>query len=102
MDPLLGFIADGLSDVFVTGTYVNKKEALQHAIAVHNEAVNEAKGQVKSEYWSMLTIMQPWPTLFAEQSAKRGGNVLGLERFDQNMFRKYCSPYSTTLKIIDR
>lgn len=27
--------------------------------------------------------------LFAQHSAKTGGNVLGLERFDKNMIRKF-------------
>jgi hypothetical protein len=36
----------------------------------------------------MVTIIQPWPTLFADHSQERGGNVLGLERFDDNLFRE--------------
>lgn len=67
---------------------MNKKEVLQYAVTVHNEVLEEAKSQVKSQHWSMITLLQPWPKVFAEQSMKRGGNVLGLERFDQNHFRE--------------
>lgn len=35
----------------------------------------------------MDTIIQPWPKLFAQHSVEKGGNVLGLERFDENLIR---------------
>lgn len=76
----------------MTGTYVNQKEALQHAVTLHNQLLEDAKPKVQSKSWSMVTIMQPWPKLFTEQSLKRGENVLGLERFDENLFRKLHSP----------
>lgn len=55
---------------------------------LHNLVLEEAKAYVKSKHWSMILIVQPWPVLFAERGLKTGGNVLGLERFDQNMIRK--------------
>jgi hypothetical protein len=61
---------------------------LKRTIEIHNEKIEEAKASVKSTDWTMDTIIQPWPTLFAEHSQERGGNVLGLERFDDNLFRE--------------
>ncbi|OGE48297.1 hypothetical protein PENARI_c030G05537 [Penicillium arizonense] len=79
--------ASGYRDTFFTGTFVNTIEMLKRTVEIHNEKIEEAKASVKSTDWTMDTIIQPWPTLFAEHSQERGGNVLGLERFDDNLFQ---------------
>ncbi|RAH73070.1 FAD-binding oxidoreductase [Aspergillus aculeatinus CBS 121060] len=77
--------AEGYRDIFTTGTYRNDAEVLRKAIALHNENIEKAKAEAQSESWSMDTIVQPWPKLFWEHTAAQGGNVLGLERFDENL-----------------
>ncbi|KAI9933671.1 hypothetical protein ASPWEDRAFT_160173 [Aspergillus wentii DTO 134E9] len=79
--------ASGTRNVFLTSTYFNNPKVMEKAVDIHNDLIEEAKKQVQSKSWSMVTMVQPWPTLFAELSAKKGGNVLGLERFDRNMFQ---------------
>lgn len=74
-------------DIFTTGTYKNDINVLRKAIDLHNNNIEKAKGHVKSDYWAMDVIIQPWPKLFAQHSVEKGGNVLGLERFDENLIR---------------
>ncbi|PYH48773.1 uncharacterized protein BP01DRAFT_388626 [Aspergillus saccharolyticus JOP 1030-1] len=56
--------ADGYHDIFTTGTYVNNNQVLRKAIDIHNENIEKAKAEAKSESWSIDTIVQPWPKLF--------------------------------------
>ncbi|GKZ66935.1 hypothetical protein AnigIFM60653_001228 [Aspergillus niger] len=79
--------AAGYRDVFTTGTYKNDVKVLRKAIDLHNNNIEKAKAHVKSDYWAMDTIIQPWPKLFAQHSVEKGGNVLGLERFDENLIQ---------------
>lgn len=76
------------SNVYITNTHLNNAQVIHKAVELHSLVLEEAKAHVKSKDWSMLLIVQPWPVLFAERALKTGGNVLGLERFDQNMIRK--------------
>jgi hypothetical protein len=42
--------------------------------------IEEAKRRARSESWSIISLFQPLPGLFAELGQKkRGGNVLGLD-----------------------
>ena len=38
--------------------------------------------------FKVLTLYQPIPTLFAEHGKAKGGNVLGLDRFNENLISK--------------
>jgi hypothetical protein len=61
---------------------------LKRTVDVHNRMIEEAKATAESDDFSMVTMIQPWPRLFTEHSIAKGGNVLGLDRFEDNMFRK--------------
>lgn len=37
-------------------------------------------------------MIQPWSKLFTERGSGMGGNVLGLERFDENLIRTLSTP----------
>lgn len=79
--------ADKCSDVFLTGTYENNVKVLSKVIDIHNHKIEEIKAQAKSKSWTLATMIQPWAKIFWEHSAERGGNMLGLDRFDRNLFR---------------
>ncbi|CAG7942319.1 unnamed protein product [Penicillium salamii] len=89
--------ASGYRDVFTTGTFGNDLKVLEQTVKIHNSVIEKAKAAAKSKDWTVDTIIQPWPTLFAEHSQKRGGNVLGLERFDENLFRESYSSFLSPL-----
>ncbi len=41
--------------------------------------IEEAKRSARSENWSIISMYQPLPGLFAGIGRKKGGNVLGLD-----------------------
>lgn len=71
----------------MTGTHVNNAQVIHKVAELHEQAIEEAKKYAKSKSWSMVVVVQPWPKLFTERGSGMGGNVLGLERFDENLIR---------------
>lgn len=81
-------MANQTSDVFVTSTYLNSAKILEKTIDILNEKILEAKPVAKGKDWSIMVIIQPWPKILWQRNQDNGvGNVLGLERFDENMLR---------------
>ncbi|KAL4913345.1 hypothetical protein BDW62DRAFT_220801 [Aspergillus aurantiobrunneus] len=79
-------IANKRSDIFLTGTYLNSADVLRKSIHILNEKIEAARPLAQGKDWTMVTIIQPWPKLFWQRNQNNGvGNVLGLERFDDNM-----------------
>ncbi|KAJ5496919.1 FAD-binding type 2 [Penicillium fimorum] len=79
--------AYGYRDVFVTATFVNNLDVLKKTVDIHNRMIEEARGSAKGNDYTMFTMIQPWPKLFTDHSIKQGGNMLGLDRFDENLFQ---------------
>ncbi|KAJ5356385.1 FAD-binding type 2 [Penicillium concentricum] len=79
--------AYGYRDIFVTATFVNNLDVMKKTIDIHNRMIEEARGKAKGKDYTMFTMIQPWPKLFTEHSIKKGGNMLGLDRFDENLFQ---------------
>ncbi|KAL5336888.1 hypothetical protein BJX70DRAFT_409551 [Aspergillus crustosus] len=77
--------AQGLRHVVQTGTYLNRKEVMQRVFDVLTEQTRIARSAVKDKPFTLLVIVQPWVPQFWNDSEARGGNVLGLERFNKNM-----------------
>lgn len=75
------------SDTFITLTFQNDVRVLQKAIDLHNILVDKLLSA--SGNWTMQNMFQPIPTIFAEHSDEKGGNVLGLDRFKENLVCKY-------------
>ncbi|GME33896.1 FAD binding domain containing protein [Neofusicoccum parvum] len=73
---------EGYRVIFVTATFQNDERVMQKAIELQDLMVEELK-KVSEDWWS-LSVFQPLPTLYAKHSAANGGNVLGLDRFDEN------------------
>ncbi|KAI9039670.1 FAD-binding oxidoreductase [Aspergillus affinis] len=76
----------GYRNVVQTGTYLNREEVLQKAVDILTHQVQEARSLARSRDFNLYLIVQPWDPLFWKDSETKGGNVLGLERFDQAMF----------------
>ncbi|PWY85006.1 FAD-binding domain-containing protein [Aspergillus heteromorphus CBS 117.55] len=68
-----------------TGTYLNRADIIHKATRVLSKGIRAAKSRAQSKDFSVILVVQPWVPLFWKNSQARGGNVLGLERFDQNM-----------------
>ncbi|KAL2814117.1 hypothetical protein BJX63DRAFT_431519 [Aspergillus granulosus] len=80
--------AEGYRDVFLTGSYYNSEAILTRMIEILNAKIEEAIPLATGEDWSIMVIVQPWPKILWQQNANNGvGNVLGLDRFDENMIQ---------------
>ncbi|KAJ5492425.1 FAD linked oxidase N-terminal [Penicillium expansum] len=79
--------ASGYRDVFVTASFVNNLDVMKRTIDIHNRMIEEAKAGAKGDDYTMSTMIQPWSKLFIDHSTEQGGNMLGLDRFDENLFQ---------------
>ncbi|KAJ5458311.1 FAD-bindingtype 2 [Penicillium sp. IBT 31633x] len=79
--------AAGYRDVFVTGSFVNNKDVMARAVDIHNRMIEEAKANAIGDDYTMFTMIQPWAKVFTEHSVANGGNMLGLDRFDDDLFQ---------------
>ena len=62
---------------------------MARAIDIHNRMIEEAKANAISDDYTLFTMIQPWAKVFTEHSVANGGNMLGLDRFDDDLFRKF-------------
>lgn len=80
-------------DAFSTVTFVNNKKVLEKTVDIFNAKVAFAKSRAVGEY-NMVYLIQPIPKIFSQHSVERGGNVLGLDRFKDNLI---CTSNLTNL-----
>lgn len=71
--------AYGYRDTFHTLTFVNDARILHKGIELHNGFIEELEAGAGGN-WTIVTMYQPFPTLFFEHGVEKGGNVLGLDR----------------------
>jgi hypothetical protein len=80
--------ANECRNAFLTGTYINSADILRKALEIQKNKIDDAKTLAKGKDFVLVVIIQPWPKLFWKRNQGNGiGNVLGLERFDENMIR---------------
>jgi hypothetical protein len=68
-------------------TFVNDARVLQEAVRALNSSIDLAKQRAAGQH-NLLYIFQPIPALFSKLSQERGGNILGLDRFSENLIRE--------------
>lgn len=89
------------SDVFLTSTYLNSAAVLSKTIEILNSKIEAALPLAKGKDWSIMTIIQPWPKIYWQRTQGNGvGNVLGLDRFDENMLRLSLLPILCLMLIV--
>lgn len=69
---------------FSTLTFKNDIRVLRKAHELFKSMIQKLEAEATGD-WRAMALYQPIPTLFAEHSKARGGNVLGLDRFDENL-----------------
>lgn len=72
---------------FSTLTFKNDIRVLKRAHELFKETFASLEEKDKSDF-QVLTLYQPVPTLFAAHGKVKGGNVLGLDRFDETLISK--------------
>ncbi|KAH7072584.1 hypothetical protein FB567DRAFT_206280 [Paraphoma chrysanthemicola] len=64
-------------------TFRNDVEVIKKAADMHDELVDELKVLMPGDFTTQC-LFQPMPTVFAQRSVERGGNVLGLDKVKEN------------------
>lgn len=72
------------SQVWFSLTFKNNAAVIKRATELHDDLVTELKTLLSNGNFSTQCLFQPIPTLFAEHSVRRGGNVLGLDQVKEN------------------
>lgn len=75
----------GYRDSFVTLTFKNDIRMFEKAIEMHNNYVEKIKASAATGNWTLQDMFQPLPSLFAKHSVEKGGNMLGLDRFNETL-----------------
>ncbi|KAF1363908.1 FAD-binding domain-containing protein [Lizonia empirigonia] len=70
--------------VWFSLTFKNDVRIIKTASKLHDALVEDLKSLIPANNFSTQCLFQPMPTLFAEQSVRRGGNVLGLDQVKEN------------------
>ncbi|KAF3034789.1 hypothetical protein E8E12_003421 [Didymella heteroderae] len=70
--------------VWFSLTFKNDARVIKKATELHDDLVNELKIVLPIGNFSTQCLFQPMPTLFAEHSVRRGGNILGLDQVKEN------------------
>ncbi|KAJ9315388.1 CAZyme family AA7 [Paecilomyces variotii] len=70
---------------FLTLTFKNDPRLIQKALDLRDSSIKIAKAKARSSEWLLTAFFQPLPKLFSQHSVAKGGNVIGLDRFDENL-----------------
>jgi hypothetical protein len=76
--------ANWFRQVWFSLNFKNDVEVIKKAGVMHDELVAELKTLIPAGNFSTQCLFQPIPTLFADRSVARGGNMLGLDKVKEN------------------
>lgn len=84
--------------LFITLTFKNDIRVLNKANELFNTVVQNLKAQANGTF-NVFALYQPIPPVIAQQGLQKGGDVLGLDRFNETLVRKSSShPYTSPLR----
>ncbi|TVY33168.1 Bifunctional solanapyrone synthase [Lachnellula subtilissima] len=76
---------DGFRDTFLTLTFANDVDILTKIVSTHEALYTTLQAAKPRGNWTINTLFQPIPALFGQHGAEAGGNVIGLDRFTDNL-----------------
>lgn len=65
----------------------------EKAIELHNTYVGIINSSAATGNWTLQDMFQPLPALFAKHSVAKGGNMMGLDRFNETLVCTYCAAH---------
>ncbi|KAH7390741.1 hypothetical protein DE146DRAFT_766790 [Phaeosphaeria sp. MPI-PUGE-AT-0046c] len=65
-------------------TFKNDVRIIKYASQLHDKLAGQLTALIPSLNFTTSCLFQPMPTLFAQHSLQRGGNVLGLDKVKEN------------------
>lgn len=75
-------------DTFLPITVANNVQMLNEIASIQQKLSTTIRAAQPSGNWTISTLYQPIPALFGEIGVERGGNVMGLDRFTDNLMCK--------------
>ncbi|KAK9781362.1 hypothetical protein SCARD494_14103 [Seiridium cardinale] len=75
----------GYRDIWWTGTIKNDKRVYEKIIELHEELCDFMAAQSPDGDFVTQAMFQSIPTIFSQHSVENGGNVLGLDRENENL-----------------
>jgi hypothetical protein len=85
---MMDMILTNSSVFFGTLTFANDVRVVEKAHEIYKDVLSNLKAKATGD-WNIFIIYQPIPPAYWKDSEARGGNVLGLERFkDQVLCRE--------------
>jgi hypothetical protein len=89
----LADINQPFSVYFGTLTFANDLRVMTKAHEIYMDVLSNLKAKATGD-WQIYVLYQPLPPSYWRQSASKGGNMLGLERFgEQVLCRKFTLPF---------
>lgn len=74
----------GTHNIWFSRTFRNDQLLMQHAATINEYCVNSLRRALGTNSFTLQSLFQPIPRYFADIANHNGGNVLGLERFENN------------------
>ncbi|KAJ0420276.1 FAD-binding domain-containing protein [Aspergillus carlsbadensis] len=68
-----------------TGTYLNREAVLHQLSEILAAQIREARQRAQGSDFEITFLVQPWVPAIWRDTKSRGGNVLGLDRFNETM-----------------
>lgn len=84
-------------DFWLTGTFKADAKVMNKALQLQHIMFDKLWAAGATGTFNVQTLFNPVPTVFAKLGLERGGNVLGLDRFDENLM----SEFSLSRRLID-
>ncbi|KAF3013036.1 hypothetical protein E8E14_009484 [Neopestalotiopsis sp. 37M] len=75
---------DGLEKAWFTLTFKNDVRIMQKTVELHTILMDEMKTIAGDDGFTSMCMLQPLPASLGRHAAAKGGNVLGLERVEEN------------------
>ncbi|KAI0596334.1 hypothetical protein F4775DRAFT_564948 [Biscogniauxia sp. FL1348] len=75
----------GYRNMWFALSFKNDKRVMKKAVDIHSELVEVFKSLTPDGDFFTLFIFQPIPPLYAQHSVRKGGNVMGLDRVEDNI-----------------
>ncbi|KAI1408056.1 FAD-binding domain-containing protein [Hypoxylon sp. FL1857] len=80
----LGTQASGYRNIWFTVTFKNDIRVITKAVELHHNLVEEMKVESSDGDFETQCFFQPFPAIIARHGAERGGNILGIDRNNDN------------------
>ncbi|KAJ8131960.1 hypothetical protein O1611_g1667 [Lasiodiplodia mahajangana] len=80
----LGTQAEGYRNIWFTLTFKNDENALAKAVELHRKLVEEMKMESSDGDFETQCFFQPLPAVIGRHGRARGGNILGVDKQEEN------------------